>query len=375
MKTQALKILVIGAGGIGGITAAHMAKAGYDVEVADCLPGLAEKIQTRGLHVFGNGLYFQQKMRAYSSVEEIGEPKDIVFIATKANSLPAIERLIPSILKKDSVIVSLQNGICEEELGKLFGEEMVIGCVVGFGATVHEPGNLEMTSGGEFVIGKIGQKDPNHFNEVYEILSKVTETKTTENIFGCLFSKLIINSCITTMGAISGVTLGKMLLKRKYRRIFMGVVSEAVAVARAQGVTLEKYAGKINFYKFAENHSSLDLMKQHLILALAGFKYRKLKSSGLQSLETGRPTETDYLNGYIARKALEKYVDVPLNNFLIKLIKEIESGVRTISEENFEHPFFHEYTHLKSNKISFRFKKPISDLLGQKHDNLIFKTN
>jgi ketopantoate reductase len=45
MKTQALKILVIGAGGIGGITAAQMAKAGYNVEVADCLPGLAEKIQ------------------------------------------------------------------------------------------------------------------------------------------------------------------------------------------------------------------------------------------------------------------------------------------------------------------------------------------
>jgi len=373
MKTQPLKILVIGAGGIGGVTASRITKAGYDVEVVDCLPGLAEKIQTQGLHVFGHGPNFHQKIRAYSSIEEINEPKDIVFIATKANSLPAIECLIPTILKKDSVIVSLQNGICEEELGKIFGEEQVIGCVVGFGATVHEPGNLEMTSGGAFVIGKIGKKEPNHFNDVFEILSTVTKTKTTDNIFGYLFSKLIINSCITTMGAISGVTLGKMLSQQKYREIFISVVREAVTVARAQGVGLEKYGGKINFYKFADKNSPLAKLKQHLLLAFVGFKYRKLKSSGLQSLETGRPTETDYLNGYLAKKALESHVDVPLNNFLINLIKEIECGVRSISEENFDQPFFRDYTTIDSNQSSFQFKKQISEFISQKTHNLTFR--
>ena len=93
--------------------------------------------------------------------------------------------------------------------------------MVGFGATVHEPGELEMTSEGSFTIGKIGYANPNHFDEVHEILSTVTETVVSNNIFGHLYSKLIINSCITTLGAISGQTLGEMLSKRKMRNIFL----------------------------------------------------------------------------------------------------------------------------------------------------------
>jgi len=67
MKAKDLKILVVGAGGIGGITAAQIAKAGYNVEVVDCIPGLADKIQEKGLRVFGNRLDFTQRMKAFSS--------------------------------------------------------------------------------------------------------------------------------------------------------------------------------------------------------------------------------------------------------------------------------------------------------------------
>lgn len=342
MKTRP-KILVIGAGGIGGITAARMTIVGYDVEVVDCLKGLAGKIQTQGLHVFGNGHDYRIKTRAYSSIKEVTEPKDVIFIATKANSLSAIEDLIPSIIKNDSAIVSLQNGICEEDLISRFGEQRVIGCVVGFGATVHEPGEVEMTSGGNFVIGKTGNQEPNHFRDVFEALSNVTETRITDNIYGYLFSKLIINSCITTMGAISGISLGKMLVQRNYRKIFLGVIRESVAVARANGIRLEKYAGKIDFYEFADKRGFFAAIKQHLVILLIGMKYRKLKSSGLQSLETGRATETDYLNGYIAKKASEKHISVPINHFLIKTIKEIENGIRSISVQNFNPLFGSQY--------------------------------
>jgi 2-dehydropantoate 2-reductase len=271
------------------------------------------------------------------------------------------------------VIVSLQNGICEEDLGELFGEEMVIGCVVGFGATVHEPANLEMTSGGNFVIGKIGKKEPNHFNDVYEALSAVTGTQITDNIFGYLYSKLIINSCITTMGAISGVTLGTMLSRRKYRRIFIDLIREAVTVARAQDVVLEKYAGKINFYDFADKNSAMAKVKQHLLLSIVGFKYRKLKSSGLQSLETGRITETDYMNGYIAKKALENHVEVPINNFLITLIKEIEAGVRLISMQNFDQPIFRDISLTNYFKPYLNLKTIFSEAIRKKTGYLILK--
>jgi len=337
MKAKDLKILVVGAGGIGGITAAQIARAGFNVEVVDCFPGLSDKIQTEGLHVFGNGHDYTQRIKAHSTLKDVSEAKDIIILATKANALPIIGSLIKPILKKNSVIVSLQNGICEEQLAKEYGSDRVIGCVVGFGATVHEAGDMEMTSGGAFTIGSVGNTKANHFDEVFEILSKVTETNITNNIYGHLYSKLIINSCITTLGAISGMTLGKMLSQRKFRNLFIGIIREAVEVSQATGMKVEKYAGKIDFQKMAENANLINKIKSHTIIRMVGLKYRKLKSSSLQSLETGRKTEIDFLNGHISSKAKELKINTPINDQLVSLVKEIEAGARRISPSNFNH--------------------------------------
>jgi len=335
MKNKKLKILVIGAGGIGGTTAAFIARAGYSIEVVDCLPGLAQKIEEKGLYVKTPKETFIQKIKAFSNIEEIKEKKDVILIATKVNSLQNLSTSIDPILKNDSVIVSLQNGMCEEYLSERFGEKRILGCVVGWGATVHEPGKLEKTSDGDFVIGTLNNKGCNHFDFLKAILSQAAIVKCTDNIYGTLYSKLIINSCITTLGAICGLTLGQMLSKHKYRKIFIDTICEAVKVGRAKGIILEKYAGKIDFNEFADRTSILANLKKHLIIFIVGLKYRKLKSSSLQSLQTGRETEIDFLNGYIVNKARECNVNTPVNNWLISLVKEIEKGIRTISPENF----------------------------------------
>jgi 2-dehydropantoate 2-reductase len=339
MKNQELKILVIGAGGIGGITAAYIARSGYSIEVADCWPGLAQTIIEKGFHVKTPTESFIQKVPAFSSIDEIKEKKDVILIATKVNSLFSLADAIEPLLKNDSVIVSLQNGMCEEYLSEKFGEKRVLGCAVGWGATVHEPGKLEKTSTGDFIIGTINNKGCNHSNSLQEILSKVATIKCTDNIYGTLYSKLIINSCITTLGAICGLTLGQMLSKYKYRKIFIDTICEAVKVGRAKGIIIEKYAGKINFNEFADRHSFISKLKKHLIIFMVGLKYRKLKSSSLQSLQTGRATEIDFLNGYIVSKAHEYNVNTPVNNHLIRMVKEIEKGIRTISPENFNRSF------------------------------------
>jgi len=136
------------------------------------------------------------------------------------------------------------------------------------------------------------------------------------------------------------MTLGKMLRLRKYRNMFIQIIREAVRVGKATGVKIEKYAGKLNFYSFAEEGGWLADQKKHLTLMIMGYKYRRLKSSSLQSLETGRKTEVEYLNGYITIKARDHNIETPLNDYLILLIKEIESGSRMISHKNFELSYF-----------------------------------
>ncbi|MCB2220262.1 MAG: 2-dehydropantoate 2-reductase [Bacteroidetes bacterium] len=343
MKTGEYKILVIGAGGIGGYTAAHIARAGYSIEVVDCLPGLAHRINTIGIKAVDAHGSFIQKIRAFENIKDVHGKKDIVLIATKVNALPYLTKNIPPLLKKNSVIVTLQNGMGVEYLTGCFGKERMIGCAVGWGATVHEPGHIEKTSTGAFTIGSLSKKPAHNFDIVRDLLSTAAPVKTTQNIYGVLYSKLIINSCITTMGAISGLTLGKMLSKYEYRKIFIDTISEALQVGKARGIFIEKYAGKIDFYEFAEKNDWYHNLKKHLIIYLVGLKYRKLKSSSLQSLQTGRKTEIDYLNGYIAQQAQIYQLKTPMNNWLIRSVKEIESGIRTISPENVKHSIFHKH--------------------------------
>ena len=343
METKQPKILVIGAGGIGGITSAHIARAGYDIEIVDIQPGLADKITTEGIHVRGMRGDFRVRMNACDDIRKVQEKKDVVLIATKANSLEQVARDIQSVLGENAVLVSMQNGMCAEHLSSIFGDQKVIGCVIGWGATVHGPCELEMTSKGDLVIGYQGSQKANHFEFVREILGTIAPVIITDNLHGYLYSKLIINSCITTVGALCGLTLGKMLAKRKARNIFIHIIREGIAVGKALGIKVEKYGGKVDFYKIADDTTCIGQFRSHLIIRIIGLKYKRLKSSSLQSLQAGQPTEVGFLNGYIARNAQSLNIPVPLNDFLITTIREIEGGKRAIAPENLDLSFFDQY--------------------------------
>ncbi|MBN1337729.1 MAG: 2-dehydropantoate 2-reductase [Bacteroidales bacterium] len=343
MKNQGLKILVIGAGGIGGITAAHISKAGFNIEAVDSLPGYAEKISHEGIHVFGRSREFRERMPAFRDIGLVSEKKDIIIIATKANALEAVMKAIRPLLKEETAIVSLQNSMSVESLTAQMGSHRVIGCVVGWGATAHAPGELERTSSGRFEIGGINGHRAKHFDFVKEMLGTTAPVTVTDNIYGNLYSKLIINSCITTLGAISGMTLGRMICYRKARNIFIEVIREAVNVGRAAGVSFPKYAGKLDFCSFADDTSLTGRLRSHLLIGMVGLKYWKLRSSGLQSLESGQKTEVDFLNGFISQKARSLHLSTPVNDVLIRLVHEIEDGKRSITEKNLELTFFNKY--------------------------------
>jgi 2-dehydropantoate 2-reductase len=200
---------------------------------------------------------------------------------------------------------------------------------------MHEPGRVEMTSGGEIVIGNWERERDQELKQLAAILSHVVETRISDHILLELYSKLIINSCITTLGAISGQYLGDMLARRLSRKLFIEVIREALAVADAMEIQVPPGAGgKLDYYKFM-TPGPFSGFRRHLTIRVIGMKYRRLKSSSLQSLERGRRTEVDYYNGYIARKGEELGVATPVNKQLTTLVREIEEGKREITPKNF----------------------------------------
>jgi 2-dehydropantoate 2-reductase len=340
MKSRDLSFLVLGAGAVGGITAALMKKNGYDVEIICKYDEYASLISNQGLNVKGICGSFSVKLPAYSSAKLLNSKKDIILHATKSTDM--VDAAVESayLLKDGGCFVSMQNGIVEDELIAVAGGKKVIGCVTGWGATMESQGNLVMTSAGDFILGYPGRHPDGYLALVAEALSSVVPVRMTDNIMGHLYSKLIINSCITSLGAICGLYLGEMLSVVKIRRIFIEIIRESVAVADSMKIRIEVFGGKLDFRKFIEGTGPVSDFRRHLMIRLIGFKYRRLKSSSLQSLERGKPSEIDYLNGYIVRSAEKHCIEVPVNKAVVRIIHEIEAKKRIISAENFSDPEF-----------------------------------
>lgn len=336
MSWKKPRIAVIGAGAVGGISAAFIRQAGYDVEIVCKYQDLASRINEQGIGVHGVRGEHRVGMPAVAEIGELRGDRDLFLLATKATDmLPAAKAILP-LLTDETRVVSMQNGICEEALAAVVGKEQTIGCVVEWGATMRSSGELEMTSEGEFVIGTIDGRDDPRLETIKAILDNVVPAKISRNMMGSLYAKLIVNSCITSLGAVCGLYMGQMLADRKIRNIFLAIMREAMAVADAMDLHVETIGGKLNYYRFMAGEGMLAQMRRHLMIRLIGFKYRRLKSSSLQSLERGKPTEIDYLNGYIAAKGREYGVPTPVNDKVIQMIKEIEAGTREISPENFD---------------------------------------
>lgn len=320
------KILIVGGGAIGGTMAVILKHQGYPVQVLLKSPQSVEIARKKGFRITGFKGDITEKLTACLPSDLLREKFDLVLLAVKAYDLETAANQILPFLKEDSRVVSLQNGLCEDDLARIVGPNRTVGCVVGYGATLVEPGVFDMTSGGELVLGYLdGKRDP-EIEEIAKMFSFIVPTFISSNIYGSLYSKLIINSCITTLGVISGERLGRMLIRLKIRRIFIGVIREAMEVAEKMNIKVEPYSGKINYYKFTGNLSPWAFFRIHSLILIIGLKYRRLKSSSLQSVERGKPTEIDWFNGYIVRNAAKFGIEAGINKELVRIVKSIEKG-------------------------------------------------
>lgn len=121
----------------------------------------------------------------------------------------------------------------------------------------------------------------------------------------------------------------------------MELMREAIAVADAMNIRVEPGGGgKLDYYSYLSGDSFLKRLKRHLLVRAIGLKYRRIRSSSLQSLDRGRKTEVDFLNGYISARGKEHGVPTPLNDAVLRIIHDIEDGRRTPGPHNLTDPAF-----------------------------------
>ncbi len=324
-------VLVIGPGAIGALVAARLASAGHEVVVACRKGATAEAVRRDGVSVVSYGLdRVQSKVPVVTAPEELGGRPGLAVLATKCDAaLPALRTWLPA-LHPDASVVAVQNGVLGDDLSAVLGPRLVE-CTVGFPATLVGPGQSEQTGPGRLYIGPwpeaTPRDDPARFKEVARVLSAAAPVQASPNMRGVKWSKLLVNSCITTLGAATGTTLGNLLRDARARRVFLNVVTEGHQAGLADGVRFEAVEGFRP--RLLDRTYALpgDLVRD-LGLRLKTRRFRAHRSSSLQSLERGERTEVDHLNGRIVATAARHGLPAPVNSTLVRLIHDIESGRR-----------------------------------------------
>ncbi len=337
-----MKTLVIGSGAVGSVISGILARSGFEVHIACKTNEIAERINTIGVVYRKRKQQLYQPVKAFGSVNQTPDNYyNYILIATKSFDIEQPTKDALSKLKPKGLLVSLQDGYCEEHLARIAGTDKVVGAIVAWGATFDiNRMEAQITSSGEMIIGKLDGSDDPRLDNLQYMLNFVAPTRVVDNINAHIYSKLIINSCVTTLGAITGLNVGALIINNKLRKTFLQIINETVVVANRLKIEIPDYAEKLNYYKLIQGKTIYHRVRKHLYIFVFGFKYRKVKSSGLQSIERGEKTEIDYLNGYIVKRGREMGIELPVNERLVEIVHEIENGQRKVNPQNLNEPLF-----------------------------------
>lgn len=324
------RFLVMGCGGIGGIVAANLVESGHDVTAVTTNRAIAEAVERSGFQLRDDAGTRSVRGVVRQSVPD--ERFDFVLLATQPPSVEEAARMALPALSETGAMVCFQNGLCERRVSRIAGTERTFGGVVAWGAAMPEPGVYDRTASGGFTLGRLdGARDP-RLDELGAALEAVGPTETTANLAGKRWSKLAINCAISSLGTIGGDRLGALLGYRFVRRLTLEVMTEVVAVARAESVKLEKVSGTIDLDWIALTEEerkvggSPSLLAKHGLLLAVGFRYRRMRSSMLSAIERGRTPAVDYLNGEVVDHGVARGVPTPVNALVRDTVWRIARG-------------------------------------------------
>jgi 2-dehydropantoate 2-reductase len=325
-------VLVVGAGAIGGITAAMMEGRVRRVAVLDADEEHVEKMRTEGLLVDDLGEERRVRLDAHTGPEGLDGPFDFALLTLKASHLErALEPLIERALAQ--TFVSLGNGLVQERVAGIVGEERLVWGTVEWGATNLGPGHLARTTRNAFVIGEADGRVRDRTRRLADVLGAVDEVRVTRNIRGQVWTKLLVNSAFSGLGAVSGLLYGEVLGDRDGRETALAVWREGHDVGVAQNLELEEVFGVPADSLVVR--SPRDRERAYGALEIVVRKAGATRASMLQDLERGIPTEVDVINGAVVEKGREYGVDTPLNARVVELVHAMERSERRPSPEVF----------------------------------------
>ncbi|GAB7025382.1 ketopantoate reductase family protein [Geotalea toluenoxydans] len=303
------RFAVIGAGPVGAIVAAFLAKGGYEVTLCDVVPSLLEPALNPGIILEGVDSLQARVAKVTTSVDDIvNDPPDVIFVTVKATAIPLIASALENFVAEGRYVVSWQNGIDTElDLAKHLGRQSVMRAVVNYGCVPLSPAHVRIAF--HHRPHFLQELDPQSRDAAIGICNALTDcgltTHHTDRITDMVWRKSVMNSCMNAICAVTGKTMIEIIIDPILFNLVDSLIKEGVAVARANEFVLgsDFYPYCINYIKNAGNH----------------------KPSMLQDIEAGRRTEVDYINGKIVEYGAQAGMATPYNTMIRGLVKALES--------------------------------------------------
>ena len=306
--TDSTRLYVVGAGAMGCLFGGLLAEGGLDVTLVDPWREHVDAINGTGLRIVGFGGDRGVPVRAVASPS--GLPvADIVFIQCKSYSTEtAIESAIGAV-GADTVVISFQNGLGNEELlASVVGEDRVLGGLTAQGASIEAPGTVRNYSELPTWIGEMSGGISERTSGLARLMSEHgLPTSASENIRLDMWKKLMANVGVSAPSGIANLRIRHLMQVPHMRETAYAAISEAAEVARATGLDLDPIEAREVLEKVSGPGGTGDN-----------------KSSLCIDLLHGRPTEIDFINGAIVELGQRHGIPTPVNATLVSAVKALE---------------------------------------------------
>jgi 2-dehydropantoate 2-reductase len=320
------RLLIVGVGALGGTIAVRAISARIPVWLATNSTGSANTLRSTGLQVSGVGGNATVSSVQVAPLEQYQQAAkfDLILLATKAHAALEIAPFLGTLLSPGGTLLPIQNGSAPELIASRLGENTVLGGLSNIGATMIEPGIYEQRNAGHLLIGELSGGISDRAEQISGLLGKAVEVRVSKNMRGAIWSKLLLNCSVTTIGAICGQSMRQYMASRAGQEVFRRTYDEALSTALATGVQPERMIVDPIPPGWKGNSVSGNEYDAWIDQVMRG--YGDLKSSMLQDFEHGRRTEIDFINGYVAQVGGKAGVPVSMNAAITNLVHLIEQG-------------------------------------------------
>ncbi|MCR5150066.1 MAG: 2-dehydropantoate 2-reductase [Clostridiales bacterium] len=330
------KYAIYGAGSLGTVLGAFIAKGGVDIELINRNKAHVDALNEKGAHINGT-VEFTQPVKAITPDMMQGE-YDIILLMTKQLYNAEVVTMLKPFLSEKGVIVTLQNGIPEPGIAEIVGNEHTMGCVVEWGAALGEPGTSTLTSEVDslsFHMGKMEGISDETVNEVKTLLENMCPVYIEDNLIGARWSKLLINATFSGLGTVVGGVFGDVSEDKKAKKVAVRCMKECIDVGTAAGAVFAPVQGK-DITKLFYYKNPVKKVFAQLILPVAMKKHRSIEPSMLQDIKNGKKCEVDAINGVVCEWGRKCGVPTPINDKIVEIIKKEQDGVLKLSKDNID---------------------------------------